>query len=631
MSRVELILTLAVIALIGITPMGREATSGPVLIAYRLLLIVITFVSLRLTRRSDQLGICPGFVGLCAMTLVLMLVSAVWNPGSLFDGFYRWYQFLLFGVSFLALAAANRDRSTRSKRILLYAVIGITLVYLFAAIIVGRRPFIGPFVNPNYYASFLLVGFSGAIAVMFFDTVQVRRVAGGVAAALLYYGMTQAWSRGATVCAVAVAAIAIFRFTKIGGLSRIKVATLLVVVLIAGALASPILLRKFLDRGGVDPYNYQRPKIWLAAIQVIAGHPWLGVGPGEFYYVSKRYSPPVEGTLARYLKRPAIAHSEYLQEAAECGIPAALLMFGLAGYLFYLANRRAPRCSPEDRVLQEAAILSTIGIGLHAFVDNNWTVPVMAAGLVVFSLGNVLPLREWRLTFEWSPRTRLALATLLAVVVIHGIFVPGVAVAFNDAGQKAYKLQDTDRAESMYRLAAAIAPGNSVFLNNAGIVYLDKFLMSRDPRWLNYAEFFFNDASAANPNADQPRHDLEHLLIQRLTGNPERDRQVHMRIIQVDREILRIDPVNPFIRKNLAEALYNVGDHENAEEELNRAVEFEPNFIPGYLRLEAWCRASGDSARGDAYRKRAIAVAVKYENETPKELYESLLLGRVQP
>jgi tetratricopeptide (TPR) repeat protein len=155
--------------------------------------------------------------------------------------------------------------------------------------------------------------------------------------------------------------------------------------------------------------------------------------------------------------------------------------------------------------------------------------------------------------------------------------------------------------------------------------------MSRDSRWLNYAELFFNDASAANPNADQPRHDLEHLLIQRLTGNPERDRQVHLRIIQVDRDILRIDPVNPFIRKNLAEALYNVGDHENAEEELNRAVEFEPNFIPGYLRLEAWCRASGDSARGDAYRKRAIAVAVKYENETPRELYESLLLGRVQP
>ena len=33
----------------------------------------------------------------------------------------------------------------------------------------------------------------------------------------------------------------------------------------------------------------------------------MGIGPGEFYNVSKRFSPPVEGTIARYLKRPAIA------------------------------------------------------------------------------------------------------------------------------------------------------------------------------------------------------------------------------------------------------------------------------------------------------------------------------------
>ena len=101
-----------------------------------------------------------------------------------------------------------------------------------------------------------------------------------------------------------------------------------------------------------------------------------------------------------------------------------------------------------------------------------------------------------------------------------------------------------------------------------------------------------------------------------------------MRIIAIDRDILRIDPVNPFARKNLAEALYNVGDHEGAELELNRALEFEPNYIPAYLRLSDWFNESGDPARSDEYRQRGIAVAVKYQNEKTSEPYESLLLGR---
>src|SRR5262249_55628965 len=133
------------------------------------------------------------------------------------------------------------------------------------------------------------------------------------------------------------------------------------------------------------------------------------------------------------------------------------------------------------------------------------------------------------------------------------------------------------------------------------------------------------------PNSDQPGHDLERVLIQRLTGDATRDKVVHLRIIDVDRQILTIDPVNPFVRKNLAEALYNVGDHESAERELNRALEFEPNYIPAYLRLSDWFQESGDVLRGTEYRRRGIDVAMKYQNEKTSELYESLLLGRPQP
>jgi len=627
-SRLELFLMIAVLALVAVTPLGHEGTSGPVFIAYRLLLVSIICGFLYSFRYKEDPEICPIFVSLCGIYLVLMLVSLLLNSGSRFDGFYIWYQTALLGAGFLTIAAGTREWSAKLKRVVLYGIVVIDLAYFAAALIIGRRPFLVSFVNPNYYASFLLVGFSVAVAATLFETRRRLRISGGAAAILLYYGMTQAWSRGATMAAIAVAMLATIRFCRERKLSRAAIAVILAIVVAAGAVASPVLVRKFLDRGNIDPYNYQRPKIWLAALQIIGAHPLLGVGPGEFYYISKRYSPPVEGTIARYLKRPAIAHSEYLQYAAEAGLPAALLLFTLAGYLVRTAFQRVRRMSPNDRLFQEAAILVAIGLGLHALVDNNWTTPVMAAGLIVFALGDVLPLRDWHFPLRWSPRLLVSTAALLVIVVIHGILVPGLAVSLNQAGEAAYSRQDLERAESMHRLAAALAPANTILLTNAGMVYLDRFITSHNSHWLDAAERLFDEAAATNPNADQPLHYLERVEIQRLTGDPLRDRPIHRRIIEVNRRLLVIDPVNPFVRRNLAEALYNIGDRQGAEGELRRALSYEPNYVPAYLRLAEWFMEAGDTARSEQYRQRGMAVAVKYRNEKPTEAYESLLLGR---
>jgi len=627
-GRAELLLFLAVLALVAITPLGREGTSGIVLISHRLLLLAIMLGSIYTLKSKLEPEICPIFVGWCVVVALLMLVSVVWNPGSTFDGMYRWYQYVLFGGAFLTMALANRERNTQWKRALLWAIIGVDIMYVVVALLARHRPLIGPFVNPNYFASFLLVGYCAALAFAFFETDRSHRLMAGGFSIFLYYGMTQTWSRGATVAAIAAAMLGLYRFSRQRKFSKKAIGIVLLLAVIAGAVVSPSLLQKFLDRGQTDPYNYQRPSLWLAALHVIAEHPMFGVGPGEFYYVSKRFSPAVEGTLARYMKRPGIAHSEYLQLAAESGIPAALLMFALAGYLVYIALNRARKCPADRIVFQEAAILTATALGLHALVDNNWSVPIMAAGLVVFSLGDVLPIGEWRFPFEWTTRTRLIFAITMVFVVFQAVLIPGIAVYCNDAGQAAYNHHDLTRAESMLRLASAIAPNSAVFLDNAGVVYSDKFMESHDSRWLDVAEMFFSQAMTANPNADQPGHHLENVLVQRLTGNPGIDRPIHTGIVEVERRILVIDPVNPFVRRNLAEALYNTGDRDGAERELNRAIEYEPNYVAGYLRMSDWYREAGNLATSAEYRDRGLAIAMKHRNDRTVEPYESLLLGR---
>src|SRR5262249_55983309 len=155
---------------------------------------------------------------------------------------------------------------------------------------------------------------------------------------------------------------------------------------------------------------------------------------------------------------------------AECGIPATILLFVIAGYLFRNAVVRARSCPDSQRVFQELGILTVIGLGIHALVDNNWTVPVMAAGLVAFSLADSLPVPALRLRFDWTPRVWALCAILVVITLFHGILLPSLAIHFNEAGHAAYERRDLARAESDHRLAIAFAPNHDIFLDNAGLV-----------------------------------------------------------------------------------------------------------------------------------------------------------------
>jgi tetratricopeptide (TPR) repeat protein len=331
------------------------------------------------------------------------------------------------------------------------------------------------------------------------------------------------------------------------------------------------------------------------------------------------------------LKRPAIAHSEYLQYAAETGLPATLLLIGLAAWLICVAARRAKSCPPQSRAIQEAAVLVALGLAVHGLVDNNWTVPVMAAGLVVFALADVLPWYEGTLDINWTPAKKLLSTVVLVVVYAHSTLIPSVGLWFNESGRQALIAQNFKKAESDYVKAVSILPFHSVVLDNTGAMYLDRYIQTHESEWLDLAENFFTRAIKANPDAEEPLRHMERALIQRLTGDVETDRPIHSKIAATDRALLRVDPFNPFVRRNLAEALYIVGERQQAEAELSRALEFEPNYVPGYLTIAEWKNEQGNSEQGRQYLQKAIAVVTKYKDFQTNEPYEALLLGRRDP
>src|ERR1051326_2032314 len=137
--RFELLLFIAIVALVAITPAGREATSPAVFWLYRLLLVAITFGSIAILENKREPDICPIYISLCGLTLLLILGSILWNPGSRFNGFYHWYQYLLFGAAFLSMAAMHRERNAHWKRALLGAVVAVSVTYVAVTLPIGAR------------------------------------------------------------------------------------------------------------------------------------------------------------------------------------------------------------------------------------------------------------------------------------------------------------------------------------------------------------------------------------------------------------------------------------------------------------------------------------------------------------
>jgi O-antigen ligase len=626
---------LSLILLVAIAPLGNEATHPVVLGMYRTLLFIITVASIIRTRQQNLPQVSFHFLALVTVVLLAMYGSVVLRSGAHFEGIYTFYENALFLAAFIALASFNRATAPKWKHLVLGSIVVIQLMHLAAALAMaweaGTRPLLGTFVNPNYFASYLLVGISVCTATVLLAKTLPVRAGALIAGLILFYGIGQTASRGAFLSVLALLSVALFRTARKHRIAWWRIAVAGILLLVVTAALNPSLVQKFSDRGQRDPYNYERTQIWMKSLSMIANYPILGVGTGRFLYVSKLFTPAVDGTIGRYQKWANIAHSEYLQYLAELGIPVAMLMFAIGGYLFRLAWKRSATIAPESRLAQEAALLAAVGLGIHAVVDNNWTVPVVAAGLAVISLADILPCRPWPFVIEWTPVKKTALVLCGTAVFVQAVAIPVFGLYFNELGHQAFVAKDLESAEKMHRLGLGFVPDHPVMLDNLGMVYFDMYVKTRKPEYLDRAEARFYDSLAANPSLDRSAGHLENTLFQRLTGDPLKDQPIHRLIVATERHRIQYTPFNPFIRKNLAEALYNLGEKQQAIEELRKAVELEPNYVPAYLQLGQWIDAAGRTAEAEEYRRKANDIVMHYKDHTTNSIddtYDAILLGR---
>lgn len=151
--------------------------------------------------------------------------------------------------------------------------------------------------------------------------------------------------------------------------------------------------------GGVAGYQAlttYRLGAWAAAEEMIRQRPLAGHGPGTYFAHAHGARMAAELRLRERLVQPlgtsfAHAHNDYLELAAEAGLPALLAaLAGLAALFFGLAARLLRRADPETAVLM--AVLVAGAVAALAWFPLH--IPLLAM-ILLLALG-----RAWRRVAE---------------------------------------------------------------------------------------------------------------------------------------------------------------------------------------------------------------------------------------
>jgi O-antigen ligase len=209
-----------------------------------------------------------------------------------------------------------------------------------------------------------------------------------------------AWAIAAMVVVLALHRPNVLRRLALGAASVGLLATLLLVSPWRPMSGPALLDRAEIER--LEQLTTFRVGAWAAAAHMIETRPGFGHGPASFAAQSQIHRQAVESAWRQRLNVPstatvfAQAHQEYLQLAAECGIPAflalAVLMLALGeGLLRIVADARSPAMARREALVL-LAILAAGAVSALAWFPMQ--IPFTAL-ILLWAAG-----RAWRLAIE---------------------------------------------------------------------------------------------------------------------------------------------------------------------------------------------------------------------------------------
>lgn len=349
----------------------------------------------------------------------------------------------------------------------------------------------GQFVNPSFFAGFLVIALPVALGAYLVARKTLLAVFAGLGfvtdvLALMLTGAK--WGIAAAVASLGIFFVLAI-FTRSLRRSRfVRLLVICVAVIPVMLVFSPVVTSRIhaAEAGGSQVHSTEfRIRTWEATLDMIADRPLLGFGPGNYAITYPRYT--VAGPTR-------LAHSSYLQTAAECGLPALVALLLLLGAIAHrsLVGITSGSVRPADhpredepaaesitwadmvpfsgwRLVNCALFAALFGSAIRSLVDSDWC--VLGVALPFWTVAGVLVAQSGAGESRERIPSRLfrwALAVLcLAAVLLSASFALGDYWAAR--ARAAAESNSADETISLYRRAAAASPLNPEYHRLLGV------------------------------------------------------------------------------------------------------------------------------------------------------------------
>ncbi len=375
-----------------------------------------------------------------------------------------------------------------------------------------------------------------------------------------------------------------------------------------------------------DPVSWKRADIWRAAAEGIVRNPVWGWGPGHYESLDRATASPQNTFPVRYEMTTSFAHNDYLQAAAETGIPGAVFWIFALG-VFILRPPGGARAAAVSAVGAAGAVISLFNFP--------WVLPadgLLLAGVLGLPLASAAP----------PPQVSRALRATVDRSVMGDGFRP-LAVQKSGPGVVAVV------RGFAWVLLAGLGGGSLLLAAGDASRLLGREASVLDRRWgedrLSQAEGMLHDkAKGENPQrVDDARDTLMKVLgpypnraeAWRLLGHLEADHAVPPRFseaVAAYGRALSLWPLHAPWRFELAAAWEAAGKPASALAEWHRTLSLEPSYGDAAIALGRALRLSGRPGRAEGW----MVGLLRRWDEAPESVgeesaYRRIVLRRDRP
>ncbi len=610
-------------------------------------------------------------IGVVLAWFVVTTVFSIHVPTAIFGKYRRFEGLLTFftyaGMFFVGTQILDRASRIRSLARSLFFSGSFVAIYGFAQFVGydpvrwGNLPFeanrsFSTYGNPDLLGGFLIFPLAIALGLALSEEDSVWRGIYWTGFGFTVISWVTAFTRGAWIggtIALLVLAFCAFRqsvrfrevdwtFTGLFG-----VAVTAVVIRSLSATTSVMNVSKRVQSifNFEDASSRTRFEIWQAAWDAIKDRPITGFGLDTFRLVFPRYKPIEYVADAGYLSVADNVHNYPLQLAAAVGIPGLLLLYGL---FITVAVLSAPivfakQAKPDRLVLASfwaaaAGYLLALSFGIS--VTGSSFLLWLSMAVVLSPLATT---REVK-THSWG----VAVAGV-GIVLVAALSIGNVVYIVADNHYLKSRLMPRERGDERIaeaERAVALNPWNDMYRAEIGLANVDMVVAyytaagtsqdvaERASMAAQALRYFAKAEASLLDTIDFVPWEYDNYVfttnlytlgaeLHRLRDDPGSVDLMYDRAIVIGRKGVEAEPYGPAIRFQLARALIEKDQLDEALEHMEFAVEMDPKYVDGLILLGDIYRALDRLQDAVDTYKRAEARIAKTGGSRPS-LSESI-------